>query len=206
MNAWREMVMLDFINRVRKFDPRKLTPMQIIVGAAMVIVGLFVLFKIIQLAFTLLPIALGVLVIYVAYRWLSSRSEDIPEEATKSRNQKMVDEALENVKAAASGLLGSKDEEKEPEAAEAAEVVVVDEMELDTEDEAIAVEEAEEDEHFNLSIEQVVNPETGFKEPDISRLIEREEEKLKEADRVNDDVLSQIEERRRRLLNKNQGE
>jgi hypothetical protein len=33
-------------------------------------------------------------------------------------------------------------------------------------------------------------------------LIEREQEKLKEADRINEEVMSQIEQRRRRLLGK----
>ncbi len=64
--------------------------------------------------------------------------------------------------------------------------------------EEVTVEVAEED---NLVVKQVVNPETGFKEPDITRLIEHEEAKLKEADKVNDDIMAQIEARRKRLKN-----
>jgi hypothetical protein len=119
---------------------------------------------------------------------------------TKSKNQRMVDEALANVKAAASGVFGSNDKAVDVEASNAASATVLEESALNNlQDEAPqAVEEAK----FNLAVEQVINPETGFKEPDISRLIEREQEKLKEADRINEEVMSQIEQRRRRLLGK----
>src|SRR5215510_13762399 len=95
---------LNVINRIRKFDPRKLTPLQIVVGVAAAIVGIWVLWLVFQAIMTLVPIAAGVLAIYLAYRWLSSRSEDIPEEMTKSKNQKMVDEAIANVKATANNV------------------------------------------------------------------------------------------------------
>ena len=65
-----------------------------------------------------------------------------------------------------------------------------------------ATEAVAEVEDEKLVVKQIINPETGFKEPDISRLIEREEQKLKEIDRNNEEVLSQIEQRRRRLLGK----
>lgn len=50
-----------------------------------------------------------------------------------------------------------------------------------------------------MKIEQIVNPETGFKEPDITRLMAEEEERLRKADEVNDQIMAQIEARRRRL-------
>jgi hypothetical protein len=71
------------------------------------------------------------------------------------------------------------------------------------EDEATMIETSPQDESDEkLVVKQIVNPETGFKEPDIARLIEHEEAKLKEADQVNDAVLAQIEARRKRLQNK----
>ena len=160
--------MLDFINRVRKFDVQKLEWWQIALGIAGAIVALYVVFQIIRFLFTLVPIALAVLGIYFVYRWLSSRSEELPEEATKSKNEREVDQAVATVQANQTG-------EIQPEAA------------------------ATQDDDENLAVKQVVNPETGFKEPDISRLIEREEEKMREADKVTEDIMAQIEARRRRL-------
>ena len=188
---------LNLINRIRKFDPRKLTPLQIVVGVAAAIVGIWVIWQIISAVLTLVPIAAGILAIYLAYRWLSSRSEDIPEDMTKSKNQKMVDEAIANVKSAANNVFSTP--EKAVEAKPTAKVVEETALEnLSVE----AKEQVEETEDEKLAVKQIVNPETGFKEPDISRLIEREEQKLKEIDRTNAEVLSQIEQRRRRLLGK----
>ena len=188
---------LNLINRIRKFDPRKLTPLQIVVGVAAAIVGIWVIWQVIAAILTLVPIAAGILAIYLAYRWLSSRSEDIPEEMTKSKNQKMVDEAIANVKAATTNVFSTP--EKAVEAKPTAKVIeetALDNLSVE------ATEQVEAEEDKKLAVKQIINPETGFKEPDISRLIEREEQKLKEIDRTNEEVLSQIEQRRRRLLGK----
>jgi hypothetical protein len=190
---------LNLINRIRKFDPKKLTPIQIVVIVASTIVGIWVLWMVIQAILTLVPIAAGVLAIYFAYRWLSSRSEDIPEELTKSKNQRMVDEAIANVKSTANNVFGTT--EKTVTVTEKATAKVVEETALENLS-VEATEQVEEVEDEKLVVKQIVNPETGFKEPDISRLIEREEQKLKEIDRNNEEVLSQIEQRRRRLLGK----
>ena len=175
----------NFWNRVRKFDPSKLTPIQIVVGIAGAIVGLWVIAQalsfILNILFWLMMPALAVIVIYFVWGMMRSRSEDIPEEMKKSEQEKMVDDAVATVKAA----LSTENLDRTVETAE------------DTTPQQ--VEAAEEE---PLAIAQVVNPETGFKEPDISRLIEHEEEKLKEADKVNDEILSQIEARRKRLLGK----
>ena len=177
--------MLKFINRIRKFDVRKLSPLQMVVAAAGGIIVLWVIAQLLSLLLTILnfimPIAASILAAYLAYNWFSSRSEDIPEEAKKSKDEKLVEEALATVQAAQSGeILNLEEEEQEDD-------------------------EVYEERTYNMEVAQIVNPETGFKEPDISRLIEREQEKLKEADKVNDDVLSQIEERRRRLREKKGG-
>jgi hypothetical protein len=190
---------LNLINRIRKFDPKKLTPIQIVVIVASTIVGIWVLWMVVQAILTLVPIAAGVLAIYFAYRWLSSRSEDIPEELTKSKNQRIVDEAIANVKSTANNVFGTT--EKTVTVTEKATAKVVEEAALENLS-VEATEQVEEVDDEKLVVKQIVNPETGFKEPDISRLIEREEQKLKEIDRNNEEVLSQIEQRRRRLLGK----
>jgi hypothetical protein len=194
---------LNLINRIRKFDPRKLTPLQIVVGVAAAIVGIWVIWQVISAILTLVPIAAGILAIYLAYRWLSSRSEDIPEEMTKSKNQKMVDEAIANVKATANNVFGTTEKKvtvQEQPTAKVVEENAIDNLSVEAADQLEEVDDAK------LVVKQIVNPETGFKEPDISRLIEREEQKLKEADRVNEEVLSQIEQRRRRLLGNKDGQ
>jgi hypothetical protein len=185
--------MLDLYERIRNFDVRKLTTTQIVVGAAAFIIAIFVIWQVVRIALLLFPIALGVLGLYLAYRWLSSKSEEIPAEMTKSKNQKIVEEAMANVQAASKAPDNKKIEAVAP-TAEVIEEEAVNNLSFEAMD-------AEEDED-KLVVKQVINPETGFKEPDISRLIEREQEKLKEADRVNDEVMSQIEKRRQRLLGK----
>lgn len=178
--------MLNIWNRVRKFDPSKLTPMQIVLGVAGTVVGLWLvaqtlIFFVNILNFIMIP-ALAFLVIYFGYNWMKSRSEDIPAEMKKTEKEKVVDEALANVQAVQRG-----------------ESLEHQERISDTD---IYVQTEEEKEEEPLAIAQIVNPETGFKEPDISRLIEHEEQKLKEVDQVNNDVLSQIQLRRQRLLGK----
>jgi hypothetical protein len=169
--------MLDFINRVRNFDYRDLTPTQIVLGIAALVVGLWIVAQVVNLVLTLAPIAIAGLALYFVYQWLSSRSEDLPEEATKSKAQAKVDEALANIEKAESA--------QQSEATEAA---------------ARATVATEDTPERRLEVEQVVNPETGFKEPNISRLIEREEEKMREQDKITDEVMAQIEARRKRLL------
>jgi hypothetical protein len=185
--------MLDLYNRIRNFDVRKLTTTQIIVGAAAFIIAIFVIWQIVRIALLLFPIAIGILGLYLAYRWLSSRSEDIPQEMTKSKNQKIVEEAMANIKAS-----DEAPDNKTIEATSTTAKVIEEEAIENLSFEAMDMEEEDD----KLAVKQVINPETGFKEPDISRLIEREQEKLKEADRVNEDVMSQIEKRRQRVLGK----
>jgi phage shock protein PspC (stress-responsive transcriptional regulator) len=185
--------LLDIWDRIRRFDPRSLSLAQIIVGIAG---GLVVIWGIGQLMSAILwllniimPFAAGIVILYIAYNWLQSRSESLPAEAKKSDKEKRVDEALANVEAVKRGENPNKKVAAQP---------VVTQNTL----EDLAVSEAEtftQEADDNLVVKQVINPETGFKEPDITRLIEREEEKLKEADKINDAVLSQIEARRKKL-------
>lgn len=175
--------MLDILNRIRKFDPRELTPAQIALGVVALIVVLAVLNFILSLANTLLPIALIGGAVYFGYRWMNSRSEALPEQ--KSKSQKVVEEAANN-------------RQKAQQKAEPERVVMT--VEDDTRADAAAQEATEAKKP--LMVEQQINPETGFKEPNIERLVEKEQEKMAEMDRVNDDVMAQIEARRKRLLGK----
>lgn len=187
--------MLEFLNRLRNFDPKKLTPAQIALGIVAIIVVLAVLNFILNLANTLLPFILVGAALYFGYNWLSSRSEAMPQR--KSRNQRVVEEA-EKARGVVQTTAVMSEEASD----------TVDERYQDVQEVARNApvanltdhETSESEEERRLRVEQVVNPETGFKEPNISRLIEQEEEKLRDMDKVNDDVLAQIEERRRRLL------
>lgn len=187
--------LLNLWDRVRKFDPRSLTPAQIIVGIASILVGFWAIglamSAIMWLLNIIMPFALLVVVGYFGYNWFSSRSESLPEEALKSDKQKRVDEALANVEAVKRG--------EDPNMKQKTANVLEDE---ETTVEELYTEAVDEE---KLVVKQIINPETGFKEPDIARLVEREEAKLKEVDKVNDAVMAQIEARRKRLQNKDGG-
>lgn len=170
--------MLKWINRIRNFDFRSLKPWQIVALIAAAIVTLYIIVQLLQLVLTLLPIILVAVGLYFGYRWLMSRSEDIPEEAKMSRNEKVVNEALQNVEEAQQASRLQPDDER-------------------AEFEAVRPYEEINDE--GLVVRQVVNPETGFKEPDIVGLEEREKRLLAEIDENQDDIAAQLEARRRRL-------
>ena len=179
--------MQNFIRRLINFDPRKLTPAQIDLIVIGIVVALAVLNFLLSLANTLLPIVLIGAIGYFGYRWLSSRSEELPPEQRQSRSERVVAEAENNRKPT---------RRKQ------------DQVTVETSTESTRAQatqntptQYEEDSERNLQVEQVVNPETGFKEPNIERLIAEEERKLKEIDESNEDVLAQIEARRKRLLN-----
>jgi uncharacterized protein YacL len=68
--------MFDLLNRIRKLDPRKFTPTQWVMVAVGVVVALWVLSTLLSIVTTIMPfVVLGILG-YVAFRVLSSRSED----------------------------------------------------------------------------------------------------------------------------------
>lgn len=193
---------LRLLDRVRKIDFENLTPLQIGVGVLGIIVALWIVVQVINLALALAPIAIAGLALYFIIRWLSSESEEIPEEATKSRAQRTVESAMARV-------FGSGEAEEDAQASVTVqavnappaqtEVADVAPSAIDEEDETVSEPVSNDIDEDRLMVKQVVNPETGFKEPDISRLIEEEEAKLKEADRVTEDIMAQIEARRRRL-------
>lgn len=173
--------------RIKRFDFRELTFTQIFFAITGFVVSLWLLGQVLSFVLGILnilgPLALVMMVLYMGFRWSRSRAEDIPDEMKKSKSERLVDEAMANVQAVT--------EEQTTDTTVGTQIEV-------SEAEEITVEVSEED---NLVVKQVINPETGFKEPDITRLIEHEESKLKEADKVNDDIMAQIEARRKRLKN-----
>jgi len=68
--------MFDLLNRIRKLDPRKFTPTQWVMVAVGVVVALWVLSTLLSIVTTIAPFVLLGILGYVAYRVLSSRSED----------------------------------------------------------------------------------------------------------------------------------
>jgi len=156
--------MFELLNRIRNFDVRKLTPTQIIIGIAALIIGLWLIGQIIGILTSLVPIAILVVILFFGFRMLSNRSE-AAEEAV------VVDEA-ETVQATVTEIT---DTETAP-------------AEADEADAEVSVR--------RLRVEPKINPKTGLPEADLSRLQELENETKK----VTDDVMAQIEERRRRLM------
>jgi hypothetical protein len=164
--------MFEMFDRIRKFDPKKLT----VVQWGMIIVGVIVFFAalsfIINLANMLLPWVIIAGIVYFAYRTLTTRDETAKQiqeekrEETISRASSTTQRAAQQVDTVVATKIG-------------------------------AVEEST----ARLSVEQEVNPESGFKEANMSRLLEEEEAKIKSAKQADaEEVQRQLEERRRRLL------
>lgn len=211
---------LKLVDRARKIDIEKLTPAQIGVGILGIIVAIWIVIQVINLALALAPILIAGIALFFIVQWLSSQDEEIPEELTKSRAQRTVEAAMQRVfgsgeaKEEAEGdgdsvTIRTEDEDEEDAEVQAAQQAVSARNAEATAEAEEAYqpsadlpqpESVEQVDDERLVVKQVVNPETGFKEPDISRLIEREQEKLKEADKVTEDIMAQIEARRKRLL------
>lgn len=183
--------------RIRDFDFKNMTPTQWVLGLAGGVLVLWIVAQILSVIVGVLnfvaPIALLTIIGYFGYQYLQSREEDIPAEAKKSGREKEVEQAVAHYRASLEENLREDTSTLSPEAQT---TTVADE------NAQTIIAEQEDVREVDLIIEQKVNPETGFKEPDIARLIEHEEQKLSEADKVTDDIMAQIEARRRRL---NQG-
>ena len=77
--------MFELFNRLRNFDIRKITPVQMIIGVVAAVIVLGVLNFVLQIANTLLPIAIIAVLAYFGYQWLSSRQD-----STDSASQVMA--------------------------------------------------------------------------------------------------------------------
>ena len=148
--------MFELLNRIRNFDVRKLTPTQIIIGIAALIIGLWLIGQIIGILTSLVPIAILVVILYFGFRMLSNRSEAASEAADEAV---VVDEA-ETVQATVTEIT---DTETAPAQAE--------------------IEESEAEVNVRrLRVEPKINPKTGLPEADLSRLQELENETKKVTD------------------------
>jgi heme/copper-type cytochrome/quinol oxidase subunit 1 len=163
--------MMNFLRRISRIDLRKLTPTQIALGILGIIVILAVLNFVLSLAQTLLPIAALALVAYLGYQWLTSRDN----------NKTMVDTIAEEKTAGADSQVQTVVESKTQTATQNS-----------TEDMQAASQ--------RLGVEQVTNPETGFKEADLARLEAEEKQRLVDKKAEEDAIQAQLEERRKRLL------
>lgn len=166
--------MFELINRIRKINLRELTPLQIALGIAGVIVAIWLIGQIINIALSLVPVALVALALYIGYRLLTNQDggQAISRRIGMRRSTRRTARTTTTAESAA------------------------DTASADVHEETSAQEDRSEESEERLSVEQPLNPETGFREADISRLEARE----KERPVVDETVREQIEERRRRLL------
>jgi len=169
--------MLELLNRIRKIDLRKVTPTQWIVGLAALIIVMWVIGRVVSFITGLVPIAALILILYAAYRVISNRQ--------KARND--VSARADTVMTEAETVLASEPKRENRRARrEPAQVEEATET-------APAVEE---DQAARLRVAPKLNPDTGIVEADLSRLEALEQE----TNTVTDDVMAQIEARRRRLM------
>ena len=180
----------------------------------------------VQLIQTILPFVIVAAGVYAGYRWIETDSaaptaDEVEEQArglfSRFRRTKKAVETTMKVSEVINDLTGKSDEKKEEKKADVVEGKAhrkrakAEPVVQAVEEEEQVVEEVDQQEEVAAKIKQSLesNPEgdiefkdrdvviskDDFIQPDISRL----EEKEKEVPTVNDNVLSQIEERRRRL-------
>lgn len=169
--------MFDLVDRIRKFDPRKLTPTQIVLGVIGIIIVIAILNFVLQLANTLLPFAVVGLVAFFVYRLMNSRSP------AEEKQDATADDTAQQQTAADShdedAFEAQRDEAMAREAQEAA---------------------------SRMSVAPKTNPDTGIEEADLDALLEKEQRLMDETKQVNDDVMAQLEARRKRLLKGDDGD
>jgi len=142
--------MMNLFKKIPKINLRKPTTTQVVIGIIAIIVVLALLRFLINLAATLLPIALFAIVAYVVFQQLSANRDD---------NSKSTADAKAS----------------------------------DT--------QASDNKTPSLRVSDKINPKTGLREPDMERLLAEEERaQQKEADA--EVIRRQIEERKKRLMNK----
>ena len=91
--------MPDFLRRLLSIDFKKITPAQLLVGGAVVLVALWLLSQVVNLALSLVPIALVVILAYLGFRVMSSRSAEAG--AAPARSETRVEATVRDTKTAA---------------------------------------------------------------------------------------------------------
>lgn len=160
----------NIFKRITEFDPKKVTPTQIVIGIIVFIVALALINFVLSLAQALLPVAVLALLVYLGYQWLSSRD---PQEDKVVKPGRVQQEATEDDSQAQTTLGEALEARQKTEADEAAR---------------------------RLRVEQVANPDTGFMEADLARLEAEEQARLAQKEADERAIQEQLEERRRRLL------
>lgn len=209
---------LDFESIIERLT-KNLTPAKVLLGIAAVIIIIAIVNFLVNLANMLLPFAIGAVILYFGYQWMTSRNEDqaIKQQMQQQTKTAQTDQQENSVRsvvdAIRSSITGSDDD---ADADESVTVTVESDQAVTTEDtigeaeapaERLKTDDTTEDDdslanmvinnrHNSMKVPEVVNPKTGLREPDISRLEEQEKQDAE----VTDAVLSQLEERRRRLL------
>lgn len=90
--------MPDFLRRLLSIDLKKITPAQLVVGVAVLLVALWLLSQVVNLALSLVPIALVVILAYLGFRVMSSRST---EASAPARSETRVEATVRDTKTAA---------------------------------------------------------------------------------------------------------
>lgn len=199
---------------------------KLIIVAIATLAALAVMSTLVQLIQAVLPFIIVAIGVYVGYRWALSESaapttQEVEDQArglfSRFRRTKDAVESTMKVGAVLNDLQGKSDKREEKsddviqgevveKSEQQAEPVVEDQTEETTEpDEQVQTEEtinqmkqsldSNPEGKIEFKDRDVVISKDDFVQPDTSRL----EEKEKEAPKINDNVLSQIEERRRRL-------
>lgn len=175
---------LDFESLIERFT-KDLTPAKIVLGLAALVIVLAVISTLVNIATSLLPIAVLAVAAYFGYQWLNSRTDTMlskrNQTADSSTNADAVTLAEDAVR-----------EEANRRQERAADNLRVD----DSGTEPDVISGAVMSKGDSMKIPPRINPTTGLPEADISRLEQAEEQSAE----ITDSVLAQLAERRKRLL------
>lgn len=170
----------------------KITPVKVFLGLAFFIIAVNLLGLILGIFQALLPFAVIAVVGYYGYQFLqSSRGQELLQNARKTAEQSAPVIQGETVK--------TKAQTSDKQTVERVESAATRLEDIATGEAGTETDAAEESPASRLTVPEKVNPETGLAEPDLERLMEKEQQKLNEANKVNDNVLAQLEARKKRL-------
>lgn len=176
--------MFELWRKLRQFRFNELSTQEIVLALIAVLIGVWLISFILNIIRTIIPIVIVGLLLYLAYQWLNSRGQD-------------TEDAIANVRAQKRAKEKRKVEETQPSRqSDQARVRLTDEPLRAEAPASTTVKLAD------SAPASHVNPDTGLEEVDLARLEEREQQMLREAKQISADIQTQIEERRKRLLGK----
>ncbi|MCU0515092.1 MAG: hypothetical protein MUE40_21255 [Anaerolineae bacterium] len=180
----------------------KITPVKVFLGLAFFIIIVNVLGLILNIFNALLPFAILAIGGYYGYQFLQSRAPN----QTKTVGPIIQGEAVTTQpqtdslrRPAARPQSAAAGEQQTATRAETAAARLDDRAAAAIVDDLLAQVPAAETEDAALKVAPKIDPQTGLRQPDLERLMEKEQEALKEAKTVNDAVRAQLEERKKRL-------